>query len=215
MSERRARLARRHRLVPSTRTDDVAAIADSLVALHSSDPVSVFLSAMARMRHPSIAAVEDAARRGPSRDPVPRDAAHAVGRHPTGGTDGSRIVDGEARRARAPQVREAARRQRHLRPRRRLDHVGEGAGSGGAAPRRGGVDTRARRGCARLAATDRAVAGQAVRRDATRTRAHHVAPRLRGCRGAEPPDGLLDQQPVPLGGDGRMGAGGIVGHGSR
>ena len=30
------------------------------MALHSSDPVSVFLSAMARMRHPSIAAVEAA-----------------------------------------------------------------------------------------------------------------------------------------------------------
>jgi hypothetical protein len=60
VGERRARLARRHRLVPSTRTDDVAAIADSVVALHSSDPVSVFLSALARMRHPSIAAVEAA-----------------------------------------------------------------------------------------------------------------------------------------------------------
>ena len=60
VGERRARLARRHRLVPSTRTDDIAAIADSVVALHSSDPVSVFLSALARMRHPSIAAVEAA-----------------------------------------------------------------------------------------------------------------------------------------------------------
>jgi hypothetical protein len=60
VGERRARLARRHRLVPSTRTDEVAAIADSVVALHSSDPVSVFLSAMARMLHPSIAAVEAA-----------------------------------------------------------------------------------------------------------------------------------------------------------
>lgn len=60
VGERRARLAHRHRLTPSTRTDDVAAIADSVVALHSSDPVSVFLSAMARMPHPSIGAVEDA-----------------------------------------------------------------------------------------------------------------------------------------------------------
>jgi hypothetical protein len=60
VGERRARLARRHRLVPATRTDDVAAIADSVVALHSSDPVSVFLSALARMRDPSIAAVEHA-----------------------------------------------------------------------------------------------------------------------------------------------------------
>ncbi len=60
IAERRARLARRHRLIPSTRTDDIAAIADSLVALHSSDPASVFLSAMARMRHSSVAAVDAA-----------------------------------------------------------------------------------------------------------------------------------------------------------
>jgi Winged helix DNA-binding domain len=58
--ERRARLAERHRLLPRTRTDDLPQIANDLVALHSSDPVTVFLSAMARMAHPSIAAVERA-----------------------------------------------------------------------------------------------------------------------------------------------------------
>src|SRR3954447_18554798 len=58
--ERRARLARRHLLHPAGRTDDVAAIADSVVALHSSDPVTVYLSALARMEHPSVQAVEDA-----------------------------------------------------------------------------------------------------------------------------------------------------------
>src|SRR4051794_4670974 len=58
--ERRARLAARQRLAPSTRVDDVAAIADSVVALHSTDPASVYLSAMARMQHPSIAAVSKA-----------------------------------------------------------------------------------------------------------------------------------------------------------
>jgi hypothetical protein len=58
--ERRVRLAERHRLLPRTRTDDLPQIADDLVALHSSDPVSVFLSAMARMVHPSIGAVERA-----------------------------------------------------------------------------------------------------------------------------------------------------------
>jgi hypothetical protein len=58
--ERRARLAHRHRLTPQGRTDDVAAIADSVVALHSSDPVSVYLSAMARMSAPSVDAVEKA-----------------------------------------------------------------------------------------------------------------------------------------------------------
>jgi hypothetical protein len=54
VEERRARLAVRHRLVPSRRTDDVVSIVDDLVALHSSDPVSVYLSATARMAHPSF-----------------------------------------------------------------------------------------------------------------------------------------------------------------
>lgn len=58
--QRRARLGLRHRLAPDTWTDDVATIADDLVALHSSDPVSVFLSAGLRMVNPSIAAVEHA-----------------------------------------------------------------------------------------------------------------------------------------------------------
>jgi len=60
LEERRARLAERHRLLPGSRTDDLPQIADDVVALHSSDPVTVFLSAMARMAHPSIAAVEQA-----------------------------------------------------------------------------------------------------------------------------------------------------------
>ena len=58
--ERRARLAVRHRLLPSTRIDDLPQIADDLVALHSSDPVTVYLSATARMRSPSLAAVDKA-----------------------------------------------------------------------------------------------------------------------------------------------------------
>jgi hypothetical protein len=60
VAERRARLARRHLLLPETRTDDVPAIADALVALHSTDPVTVYLSAAARMASPSVAAVEEA-----------------------------------------------------------------------------------------------------------------------------------------------------------
>ena len=58
--QRRARLANRHRLAPSARTDDVATIADSVVALHSSDPSTVYLSTMARMIHPSTDAVSAA-----------------------------------------------------------------------------------------------------------------------------------------------------------
>ncbi|HET7387105.1 MAG TPA: winged helix DNA-binding domain-containing protein [Nocardioidaceae bacterium] len=60
VAERRARLARRHLLLPGTRTDDVAAIAEQMVALHSSDPVTVYLSATARMKNPAIDAVEKA-----------------------------------------------------------------------------------------------------------------------------------------------------------
>ena len=46
--------------MPTRRTDDVPAIVDDLVGLHSSDPVTVYLSAAARMAHPSFAAVESA-----------------------------------------------------------------------------------------------------------------------------------------------------------
>lgn len=53
MAERRTRLAARHRLAPSARgDDDLVAIARSVVALHATDPSTVVLSAMARMRHP-------------------------------------------------------------------------------------------------------------------------------------------------------------------
>ncbi len=58
--QRRARLAERHRLLPERRTDDVPTIATDLVALHSTDPVTVYLSTLARMATPGIPAVEDA-----------------------------------------------------------------------------------------------------------------------------------------------------------
>ncbi|MGB5951423.1 MAG: winged helix DNA-binding domain-containing protein [Ornithinimicrobium sp.] len=58
-SQRRRLLGARHLLAPSARTDDVAAIARALVALHSTDPVSVYLSVLARMRHPDLDAVAD------------------------------------------------------------------------------------------------------------------------------------------------------------
>ena len=60
VERRRARLARRHLLLPDLRTDDVTVVADAVVALHSSDPVTVYLSVLARMAHPSLAAVDDA-----------------------------------------------------------------------------------------------------------------------------------------------------------
>jgi Winged helix DNA-binding domain len=58
--ERRARLAQRHRLTVSTRDDDVVGVVESVVVLHSSDPCTVFLSAMARLATPSIRMVEAA-----------------------------------------------------------------------------------------------------------------------------------------------------------
>jgi hypothetical protein len=58
--ERRARLGVRHHLDPATRTDDVVAIADDLALLHSTDPVTVHLSVLARMRDPDRAAVDAA-----------------------------------------------------------------------------------------------------------------------------------------------------------
>lgn len=58
--ERRARLATRHLLLPGQRTDNIESICDSVVALHSSDPVSVYLSAGARMSNPSIQAIDEA-----------------------------------------------------------------------------------------------------------------------------------------------------------
>jgi hypothetical protein len=58
--QRRYRLAIRHRLIASQFTDEIANIADSLVALHASDPATVYLSAAVRMRRPSVLAVAQA-----------------------------------------------------------------------------------------------------------------------------------------------------------
>ena len=60
VAERRNRIGVRHRLAPSRRTDDVVLIADDLVALHSSDPATVHLSAAARMANPSLDPVAQA-----------------------------------------------------------------------------------------------------------------------------------------------------------
>ncbi|HEU5471493.1 MAG TPA: winged helix DNA-binding domain-containing protein [Actinophytocola sp.] len=60
MAERRARLARRHLLAPGTRVDTPERVAHELVALHGTDPTTVYLSAWARMRAGDVPAVERA-----------------------------------------------------------------------------------------------------------------------------------------------------------
>ena len=58
--ERRRRLVTRHHLTPATRIDNVGHIAADLVGLHATDPASIYLSAMARMAHPTIDRVDHA-----------------------------------------------------------------------------------------------------------------------------------------------------------
>lgn len=60
VEERRRRLGVRHRLARGARIDDAVAIADAVVALHGTDPSSVFLSAAARMVTPSVERLERA-----------------------------------------------------------------------------------------------------------------------------------------------------------
>lgn len=60
LEERRARLGIRHRLAASARTDDVVEVTRSVVALHATDPASVFLAAAARLRDPDVTAIEAA-----------------------------------------------------------------------------------------------------------------------------------------------------------
>ncbi len=59
VGERRARLAVRHHLAPAARAADVVTVARDLVALHATDPSTVYLAAWARLRTP---AVEDVSR---------------------------------------------------------------------------------------------------------------------------------------------------------
>ncbi len=58
--ERRARLARRHGLAAEHRCAGVAQVAEAIVALHATDPASVYLSVRARAAEPSVAAIEAA-----------------------------------------------------------------------------------------------------------------------------------------------------------
>jgi hypothetical protein len=56
--ERRARLARRHRLAPDVRAETATEVAGDLVGFHGTDPASVFLSGAARTVEPTVEAIE-------------------------------------------------------------------------------------------------------------------------------------------------------------
>jgi hypothetical protein len=58
--ERRARLSRRHRLAPGSAAGSPSEVAESLVAVHSTDPASVYLGILSRMADGSLSAVERA-----------------------------------------------------------------------------------------------------------------------------------------------------------
>ena len=59
-AERRARLTTRHHLAPSAKATDAVALAEQLVGLHATDPATVFFAAAARLKKPTVEAVERA-----------------------------------------------------------------------------------------------------------------------------------------------------------
>jgi hypothetical protein len=56
--QRRARLARRHHIAPKERAADVATAVEDLVAVHSTDPASVFIGLAQRTRKATTASIE-------------------------------------------------------------------------------------------------------------------------------------------------------------
>ena len=119
LQQRRARLATRHRLAVAQHTDSVPAVADAVVALHATDPATVYLSAAARMRSPSIDAV--AAALHTERTLVRH---HGMRRTvwvctPEVGAARPRCLHGRHRPTRVATVPHGAGRQRHRRRRHR------------------------------------------------------------------------------------------------
>ena len=60
VAERRARLARRHRIAPGERALDVVDAARSVVCLHATDPAAIYLSAWARTEDMTVADLDRA-----------------------------------------------------------------------------------------------------------------------------------------------------------
>ena len=59
-AERRRRIGVRHRLAPGALASGILEAAESLIALHATDPATVFLAARARTRDPDLAAMQRA-----------------------------------------------------------------------------------------------------------------------------------------------------------
>src|SRR5688572_22532640 len=60
VEERRARLARRHRIAPGERAAGVEDAARSVVCLHGTDPAAIYLSALARVEGMTVADLDRA-----------------------------------------------------------------------------------------------------------------------------------------------------------
>ncbi|MBK1788181.1 winged helix DNA-binding domain-containing protein [Prauserella cavernicola] len=60
VAQRRARLGIRHRLAYEARAETPEEVAESLLALHATDPASVYLAAAARTTEPSVSGLESA-----------------------------------------------------------------------------------------------------------------------------------------------------------
>ncbi len=58
--ERRARLAVRHALIPSSRVDSPEAVTQAMTVLHATEPATVYLAYFARSRSPEKAQLERA-----------------------------------------------------------------------------------------------------------------------------------------------------------
>ncbi|MEX0796732.1 MAG: winged helix DNA-binding domain-containing protein [Acidimicrobiia bacterium] len=102
-AERRRRLAHRHLLSPELRTPDLPTVVDALVALHSSDPVTVYLTAAARLDNPSIDVIDHAlySERKVFRHHAMRRTLWVMGKETIGAAHASctlKIADAEERR---------------------------------------------------------------------------------------------------------------------
>ena len=103
-AERRARLGLRHRLAGGAQAGDPVEAARSMVAVHSTDPSSVYLGLLARMDGGGLADVERALYDRPDADPAAGDAPHRLRDHAGDRAGYPGRVLGRGRRQRAPQA---------------------------------------------------------------------------------------------------------------